>query len=77
MPKIASHAKAVEGVAKAADGQAMPQKKFFRQRAHVNPLSFAQSYDYPISPERMDWAPFYPGYAAQPGEEGAYAGLAK
>lgn len=77
MPKTASHERALEGVARAADGAAMPQKKFFRQRAHVNPLSFAQSYDYPISPERMDWAPYFPAYAAAPGEEGAYAGLTR
>ena len=33
-----------EGMRRAADGGALPQKRFFRQRAHINPLSFTQSY---------------------------------
>lgn len=75
MPKIASHQRAVEGVKKAAEGEHMPQKKYFRQRAHVNPLNASATFDYPISPERMDWAPFFPGYAAAPGDASAHAGL--
>ena len=35
-----------------------PQKKYYRQRAHANPLS-DHSYDYPLSPELMDWLPFF------------------
>ncbi|KAI9155886.1 tRNA (guanine-N(7)-)-methyltransferase (tRNA(m7G46)-methyltransferase) [Blastocladiella emersonii ATCC 22665] len=37
----------------------LPQKKFFRQRAHANPFS-DHSLEYPVSPDRMDWAPHYP-----------------
>jgi len=33
----------------------MPQKKFYRSRAHCNPLSFNESFEYPTSPELMDW----------------------
>jgi hypothetical protein len=31
--------KAEEGVAKAAEGDAPPQKRYFRSRAHINPLN--------------------------------------
>lgn len=34
----------------------MPQKKFYRSRAHCNPLSFNEAFDYPTSPELMSWA---------------------
>lgn len=33
----------------------MPQKKFYRSRAHCNPLSFNEAFDYPTCPELMDW----------------------
>lgn len=36
------------------DGE-MPQKKFYRQRAHCNPLSHNDSFDYPRTPQLMDW----------------------
>ncbi|KAJ6089735.1 hypothetical protein N7467_004951 [Penicillium canescens] len=39
----------------------MPQKKFFRQRAHANPFS-DHNLDYPISPAHMDWSSHYPAY---------------
>jgi tRNA (guanine-N7-)-methyltransferase len=32
-----------------------PQKRFYRQRAHCNPLAHNDSYDYPVRPERMVW----------------------
>lgn len=32
-----------------------PQKRFYRQRAHCNPLAHNDSYDYPITPMDMDW----------------------
>lgn len=37
-----------------ADGD-RPQKKFYRQRAHCNPLSHNDSFDYPRNPQLMDW----------------------
>jgi len=40
---------------------AAPQKKYFRQRAHSNPLA-DHSFIYPIKPESMNWNPFYPKY---------------
>ena len=33
----------------------MPQKKFYRSRAHCNPLSFNENFDYPTRPDLMDW----------------------
>jgi len=45
------------------DGE-MPQKKFYRQRAHCNPLSHNDSFQYPIQPNLMDWTlDHYPDYA--------------
>ena len=38
----------------------MPQKKFFRQRAHCNPLSFSDSFDYPTDPSHFDYASHFP-----------------
>jgi len=37
----------------------MPQKKFYRQRAHANPFS-DHHLDYPPSPSQMDWSSHYP-----------------
>jgi tRNA (guanine-N7-)-methyltransferase len=33
----------------------MPQKKFYRSRAHCNPLSHNDTFDYPLNPSHMDW----------------------
>ena len=37
----------------------MPQKKYYRQRAHVNPLSI-QNLLPPVSPSFVKWNEFYP-----------------
>jgi tRNA (guanine-N7-)-methyltransferase len=42
------------------DGQ-HPQKKYYRSRAHCNPLSHNDAFDYPLHPSRMDWSLLYPG----------------
>lgn len=39
----------------------LPQKKYYRQRAHSNPLA-DHTFDYPVSPEDMDWRKHYPSY---------------
>jgi tRNA (guanine-N7-)-methyltransferase len=39
----------------------MPQKKYFRSRAHCNPLSNNDGFEYPLRPVEMDWSPYYPG----------------
>ena len=45
-----------------ADGE-MPQKKFYRSRAHVNPLSHNNAYAYPTKPSLLDWtAEHYPNH---------------
>lgn len=33
-----------------------PQKKFYRQRAHCNPLSHNDTFVYPVRPDLMDWS---------------------
>ncbi|KAH6913254.1 putative methyltransferase [Coprinopsis sp. MPI-PUGE-AT-0042] len=37
----------------------LPQKKYYRQRAHANPFS-DHSLDYPTSPDAFDWSQHYP-----------------
>lgn len=42
-----------------------PQKKFYRQRAHCNPLSHNDAFVYPVRPDLMDWTvDHYPLLAA-------------
>nr|ACO10204.1 tRNA guanine-N7 methyltransferase [Caligus rogercresseyi] len=36
-----------------------PQKKYYRQRAHSNPMS-DHCFDYPVKPSSKDWTPEYP-----------------
>lgn len=37
----------------------LPKKKFYRQRAHSNPIA-DHCFDYPVSPDQMDWSRLYP-----------------
>lgn len=46
----------------------LPQKKFFRQRAHANPFS-DHNLTYPESPAAMDWVELYPAYAVKEEKE--------
>ncbi|KDO20496.1 hypothetical protein SPRG_14014 [Saprolegnia parasitica CBS 223.65] len=60
------------GIKRSADGTevaevdiaGMPQKKFYRSRAHCNPLSHNDSFDYPLRPVEMDWSSHYPNVEA-------------
>ncbi|GMI48825.1 hypothetical protein TrCOL_g8056 [Triparma columacea] len=38
---------------------AMPQKKYYRSRAHANPLSFNDNLAYPLDPQGIDWTTYY------------------
>jgi len=40
-------------------GTQMPKKKFYRQRAHSNPIA-DHCFDYPVSPMEYDWSSLYP-----------------
>lgn len=42
-------------------GQSLPQKKYYRQRAHSNPMS-DHNFDYPVKPAAMDWHEYFPQY---------------
>lgn len=54
-----------------AEGEAkMPQKRFFRMRAHCNPLSHNDGFNYPVSPAaqrdgRPLWELYYPQIQAE------------
>jgi tRNA (guanine-N7-)-methyltransferase len=37
----------------------LPQKKFYRQRAHANPLSHNDSFHYPVAPAAVNWRDYY------------------
>ncbi|ESO97474.1 hypothetical protein LOTGIDRAFT_214330 [Lottia gigantea] len=39
----------------------LPQKKYYRQRAHSNPIS-DHNLDYPVHPDAMDWSVYYPQF---------------
>ncbi|XP_064354530.1 tRNA (guanine-N(7)-)-methyltransferase [Dromaius novaehollandiae] len=58
----------------AAVAAAPPQKRFYRQRAHSNPLA-DHTLRYPARPEDMDWAQLYPAFFA-PAAQGAAAAAA-
>ncbi|KAL4896691.1 hypothetical protein BDV59DRAFT_199047 [Aspergillus ambiguus] len=62
----ANRQRAAEALARAQSGDAaaalqLPQKKFYRQRAHANPFS-DHRLEYPLSPAHMDWASYYPAF---------------
>ena len=52
-----SKKRVIEAITKDGD---MPQKRFFRQRAHCNVLACNDSFDYPRKPEVFDWSTHYP-----------------
>ena len=39
----------------------MPKKRFFRSRAHCNPLSHNDGFAYPLEPSAYSWEHHYPG----------------
>jgi tRNA (guanine-N7-)-methyltransferase len=49
---------AVESSQDGAKGK-LPQKRYFRQRAHANPFSDHQL-EYPVCPSEKDWSVHYP-----------------
>jgi len=54
----------VEGKAESTSKQAprlLPQKRFYRQRAHANPFS-DHNLDYPLEPAHIDWDTLYPAF---------------
>jgi len=42
------------------DENKMPKKRFFRTRAHCNPLSYNDGFAYPVAPDEFDWTALYP-----------------
>ncbi|KAJ2536482.1 tRNA (guanine-N(7)-)-methyltransferase (tRNA(m7G46)-methyltransferase) [Coemansia sp. RSA 1933] len=45
-------------------GPKLPQKRYFRQRAHVNIFNDIL-FEYPLQPSDQDWSTFYPAYFKQ------------
>ncbi|XP_062400852.1 tRNA (guanine-N(7)-)-methyltransferase [Sardina pilchardus] len=45
----------------------MPQKRYYRQRAHSNPMA-DHTFQYPVCPEEMDWSELYPEFCSPPDE---------
>ncbi|XP_018026105.1 tRNA (guanine-N(7)-)-methyltransferase [Hyalella azteca] len=50
----------------------LPQKKYYRQRAHSNPMA-DHSFDYPLCPSKMDWKSLYPDYATSEDQKVEFA----
>lgn len=48
----------------------MPKKKFYRQRAHCNPLSDSVV-DVPLRPTAVDWSKHYPALVKENAAEDA------
>ena len=42
----------------------LPKKKFYRQRAHSNPIA-DHCFDYPVSPDEYDWSSLYPDHPSR------------
>ncbi|XP_022918503.2 tRNA (guanine-N(7)-)-methyltransferase [Onthophagus taurus] len=40
----------------------LPQKRYYRQRAHSNPIA-DHCIDYPLTPDHMEWEKLYPKYS--------------
>lgn len=51
----------------------LPQKKYYRQRAHANPFS-DHDLKYPESPAAMNWSEHYPAYVVKPEESSEVCG---
>lgn len=49
---------------------ALPQKKYYRQRAHSNPIA-DHCIEYPTKPDAMDWSTLYPKYFSMSNTENA------
>jgi tRNA G46 methylase TrmB len=47
------------------DEKMMPKKRFFRTRAHCNPLSYNDGFQYPTTPDDFDWGAHYPNIPAE------------
>jgi hypothetical protein len=45
----------------------LPAPKFFKVRAHSNPLAESVALDVPATPAEMDWSALYPRWMAPPG----------
>ncbi len=53
----------------------LPQKRYYRQRAHSNPIA-DHCFDYPVSPDKMDWRALYPkAYDPAAGREVRFADI--
>lgn len=48
----------IDSITTSCDVIGLPQKRYFRQRAHVNPIA-DHDFKYPLSPEDTDWSQHY------------------
>lgn len=50
---------------------ALPQKKYYRQRAHANPMA-DHTLEYPVSPDAMDWRTLFPAFFPEKDDNGEH-----
>ncbi|KAF8950579.1 tRNA (guanine-N(7)-)-methyltransferase (tRNA(m7G46)-methyltransferase) [Podila verticillata] len=71
------HAESAEEVSTPESGEIrLPQKKYFRQRAHANVFS-DHHLDYPVSPAHMDWSKNFPLHFAPKNDEAVEGAVTK
>ncbi|XP_017095106.2 tRNA (guanine-N(7)-)-methyltransferase [Drosophila bipectinata] len=63
---------AIEGLNATSAVTGLPQKRFYRQRAHSNPIA-DHSFDYPARPEDVNWRALYP--SIQPDQKVTFADI--
>ncbi|EIW70266.1 tRNA (guanine-N(7)-)-methyltransferase [Tremella mesenterica] len=67
MPKRSRESEDADGLSENVEGKTLlrvPQKRFYRQRAHANVFN-DHSLEYPSSPNHMDWISHYPAFSSQ------------
>lgn len=59
MSEVNMHEADQSSVASTASDAKLPQKKFYRQRAHCNPLA-DHTFNHPTTPDDVDWTQYFP-----------------
>jgi len=52
----------------------LPQKRYYRQRAHSNPIA-DHCFDYPLTPESVDWSKYYPNINSESNQSVEFADI--
>eukprot|EP01138_Halocafeteria_seosinensis_P012035 gb/GECG01012300.1/.p1 GENE.gb/GECG01012300.1/~~gb/GECG01012300.1/.p1 ORF type:complete len:292 (+),score=45.11 gb/GECG01012300.1/:1-876(+) len=64
---LGPHTRMIVGREKAREGEQKPQKRYFRQRAHVNPLAHNSNFDHAIRPDDYNYKEMFPEWTDETG----------